>query len=382
MTVAVEAQLALYSAVAQSRQLTFRFGVSQFLPTSALTASAPFGYTDSGSHVIVQPGEVYVRLFSSDGSGNTYGTVLVHALRVQMHAQPRNLVGASLTRSDGPQPGELQLTTLQSSAADVPSGHFRLLLVNSAFGLPTATVSANGNVPLLDVEPGGMATIDHVLIEPHAHEQVLMLGFRSSDAVTGATTSGLLVDLSTLCDQAAYAVVFTGTAEFTDSYDPMVMQVDGNADKCSLPTVAVDTGASAPLAFVNAHPSGCPVIFEWGASVLTLSRRTRLLAFGDHELTDAPLGDLYVRLVLGEPPYEPLSEPMRVTVAPQPRNLLVAFAAREALCARPWALRVCRLACCPRGPRGAGLAPRCIASTTTASGMTVAPGMRRSCSSR
>ena len=107
------------------------------------------------------------------------------------------------------------------------------------------------------------------------------------------------------------------------------MQVDGNADKCSLPTVAVDTGASAPLAFVNAHPSGCPVIFEWGASVLTLSRRTRLLAFGDHELTDAPLGDLYVRLVLGEPPYEPLSEPMRVTVAPQPRNLFVAFAGPE-----------------------------------------------------
>ena len=94
-----------------------------------------------------------------------------------------------------------------------------------------------------------MATIDHVLIEPHAHEQVLMLGFRSSDAVTGATTSACWSTSTSATKRRTRS--FTGTAEFTDSYDPMVMQVDGNA--FVLPAVAV-TGASAPLAFVNAHP--------------------------------------------------------------------------------------------------------------------------------
>ena len=89
-----------------------------------------------------------------------------------------------------------------------------------------------------------------------------MLGFRSSDAVTGATTSGLLVDLSTLCDQAAYAVVFTGTAEFTDSYDPMVMQVDGNADKCSLPTVTGCTNWACGAGPLCGGPPHVPLLRE------------------------------------------------------------------------------------------------------------------------
>ena len=105
----------------------------------------------------------------------------------------------------------------------MPPDHFRLLFVHSALGLPPANLTVNDDIEVLRVLPGTVRAIDHPRIAPHEAGQLLKLSLTTSSA----TSTAIMIDLSVLCDGAAYASILVGTPETTDNHDPMLIRVDG-----------------------------------------------------------------------------------------------------------------------------------------------------------
>ena len=236
-----------------------------------------------------------------------------------MHSQTRNIVGASAGAD-----GQLRLDTLQPSAdeeAQVPPSHFRLLFVHAALSLPGARIVANDDIDLMTVAPGSFAALDHPLIAPHQSGQLLKISFLMA-GVTASTH--MLVDLSTLCDGAAYAFALVGTLDQSDTFDPTLLRVDGTPTACSLPSSVVDLGESSALSMLHAEPTAARAQFEWGATLLSLNYNSVALSFGESVTTDVATGDVFIRLRSPVAPYAPLSPIMQVSVRPQARNALLA----------------------------------------------------------
>ena len=105
-----------------------------------------------------------------------------------------------------------------------------------------------------------------------------------------------------------------------------VHQVDGTSTACSLPSAAVNAGESSSLTVINMEPRVAAVRFEWGQTLLSLTRRSVALQFRSATVTDVPVGDLFVRLLSPNPPNEPLTPIIVLTVHRQARNVVVARA--------------------------------------------------------
>jgi len=310
-----DAELSLYNAVPDetSRSFVFGIGVSQFLPRANLADSDQLAYKQADVKNIQQPGEIYVRLF--DLSGKT----VVNALRVAMHAQRRNFVGVSKDANGAFQLEALQPAELTATGTAVPPQHFRLLFVHSALGLPMANLTANDDIRLLEVPPGTVRAIDHPLIAPHEAGQLLKLSLSTSSS----TSTSILVDLSELCDGAAYASILVGTPDQADLYDPTLMRVDGTRSRCSLPPTPVHSGNTSTLTMVNLQPSDGRVVFNWGPSVLMLQKFSIPLIFGQSAVTEVPHGKLFMRLLRDELDLEQLVPPAAYMIVPQQRNIMV-----------------------------------------------------------
>lgn len=183
-------------------------------------------------------------------------------------------------------------------------------------------MTANDDIELTSVTAGGHGHLDHPLLPPHQAGRILKVSF----LVPGQPACSALIDLSTLCDGAAYALVLVGTADRLDAYDPLLVQVGGTATVCSLSSAALHSGESSSLALLNMAPHATSVRFEWGETLLSLTRQSVPLPFRASSVTDVPTGDLFVRLLRPEPPYEPLTPITAVTIHAQARNALVARA--------------------------------------------------------
>ena len=53
---------------------------------------------------------------------------------------------------------------------------------------------------------------------------------------------------------------------------------------------------TSSLLFINLHPSGDRVIFNWGGSVLQMTKSTMTLGYKEQVFTEVPVGELFVRL--------------------------------------------------------------------------------------
>ena len=310
----IEAELALYNAVSTPSSYLFAFGVSPFLPYAALSKSASLAYQSRVSYNTRQPGEVWLKVIDS-----STGQVRVLSQRVVVHAQARNVIGVSLSGND-----ELRISQLQprtDSASVVAPSHFRMIFAHASLSMPPATILANDDVELLTVPPGGYASMDHPLLPPNQAGQLLKVSF----AMPGVSASThVLLDLSTLCDGAAYAMVLVGTLSHVDAYDATVMQVGGTDTACQLPSSVVSSGASSSLALINAAAVPQRVRFQWGKTLLSLNYQSVPLAFGAAATTDVGVGEIFVRLRRPDPPYEPLSPISTVRIQRQSRNVLLA----------------------------------------------------------
>jgi len=242
---------------------------------------------------------------------------------VQMHPQGRNFVAVSLDES-----GALRLEALQSSAdggageqsedaRPVPPGHFRLLFVHLALGLPAANVTAQDGISMLNLPVGAARSFDHMLTRQQFSVTV-SAGYDGRASV--------VIDPSVLCADAAYAFVLVGTREPQDLYDPVLLRVDGTQSECSLPPDSESAdGDISSLVLVNLQPDAMRVVFNWGPSILTMMRRSTALAFGEHFAADALAGPLYVRILDDTPAGTALLPPIEVPVRPQARNVVVAL---------------------------------------------------------
>ena len=312
------AEVAFFNTVASGASFTFAFGLSPFLPYGELQTTDALAMQESAVSFATQPGEIYVKALDGDT-----GDVLVLSERVPIHAQRRNLIGVSLTAS-----GDFRLDLLQAenathATAEVAPDHFRLVFAHAALTLPAASVRANDDIDLVVVPAGGHAFLDHPRIPPHQAGRILKLTFQ----MAGQADVSTLIDLSTLCDGAAYGVVLVGTLDQLDAFDPLLVQVGGTATSCSLSTAHVELGTSSSLAMANLAPSADHAVrFEFGTTLLSLNRMSVSLAFRGAAVTDVPVGDLFVRLLKPDPPYEPLTPIVAVTIHPQARNALVARA--------------------------------------------------------
>ena len=145
-----DAELAAYNAAPREARYVLGFGLSRFLPFGALVLSRALGYQQAASFAAVrQMSDVYVTVFDEAGPA---GTVLLYPSKHLVHAQKRNLLGVETGEPDG----ALTLRSLQSAAADgqpddVLPGHFRLLFVHLAVGLPAMELYANDDVLLTTV---------------------------------------------------------------------------------------------------------------------------------------------------------------------------------------------------------------------------------------
>ena len=238
-------ELALYNAVPSSTPLIFGFGVSPFLPLSQLRISEALSWKQKLLYEVAHPGEIYVKAFSAintaaAGAAAAYGpgSVLVNAVQVTMNAQPRNIVGAAMNDGGTARLDVLQAATNQTIAAD----HFRLIFVHSANGYGAVSVHARDDTPLMQISPGESQSFDNSLIAPHAAGQLVKITFQTSPSASTSISASILIDLSTLCDGAAYTLTFVGTANRLDSFDPQVVKVDGSAAECSLSTAPVLAG--------------------------------------------------------------------------------------------------------------------------------------------
>ncbi len=316
-----EAELTIYNAMPEARNFVFGFGLSQFLPRSGLNQSTPLGYREVFMSRIRQPGDVYARVFDADTGQDLAGTI-----RVLMHPQRRNIIGASLGVNGSLVLDSLQSTVLphakaEASTTAVPAGHFRMLFVHAASGLPQMSVTIDDDIDLLTLAPGEMCSLDYELIAPHTSGQLVKFA-ATSDAGESASN---LVDLSTLCEGAAYVHLLGGTPSGDDEYDPLLMRVDGTGTACTLPPSPVVEDDTAPLVLINLHPSGRRVIFNYGRSLLQMTKSTRILGYGERVLTEVPVGELYIRLREETSPYAQLVPPSLVTIRAQARNVMVAL---------------------------------------------------------
>lgn len=316
-TMKFTAEVAFYNTVATPNRYLFAFGLSPFLPYGTVSRSLPLEWTGSWAGNATQPGELWVKVVDT-----TTGAVRVLSQRVPLNAQSRNVIGISLA-DDGT---SIRLDTLQAendtyTAPPVASGHFRLIFAHAALTLPPATIYANDDLELVGVPAGGQGILDHPLLPPHQAGRILKFSF----VMAGQRAVSALIDLSTLCDGAAYALVVVGTANRLDAYDPVLMQVDGTPIACSLSSASVASGKSASLALLSMAPmAGTTARFEFGTTLLSLDRRTVPLAFGDATVTDVPIGDFFMRLLQPDPPFAPLTPVMAVSVAAQSRNVVIA----------------------------------------------------------
>jgi hypothetical protein len=310
-------QLSLYNAVPSST-VVFGSGVSPFLPRDELRASTPLSFKQTDIFEISQPGEIYVRLFDANFEGT-----LVPSLRVNMHAQSRNLVGVSRDPD-----GALQLTSLQTSvdaASNVPDSHFRLLFSSALLGVDEATATFDDTLPFFVFPAGGLRTYDHSLFAEHERGNILKVSMRGVAAAPPADVSAAIqIVLSTMCDGAAYAILLVGTLS-----DPELMPVAGAADSCEGTAAALDVAESAPLVLVNLQPAAA-VQLAWGDSCIKMKRKSVPLAFGQtqHAEVLATQGGLFMRLrqAGAVPPYTWLTAPARLSVATQARNAAVVMA--------------------------------------------------------
>ena len=308
------AEVAFYNTVATAQKFTFAFGLSPFLPYSSLGTSDALAWTDKSATTATQPGELWVKVVQA-GSGN----VRVLSQRVPFNVQQRNLIGVSLS----PDGTSVQLDLLQADSSAVAPSHFRLIFAHAALTLPEATIYGNDDLELMTVPAGAQGSLDHPLLPPHQAGRLLKLSFRMSDQASYSS----LIDLSTLCDGAAYAIVLVGTLDRLDAYDPVLVQVGGTPSACSLSTAAVSSGASASLALVSMAPQpGASARFEFGGTLLSLNRRSVPLPFRASTVTDVPVGDFFMRLLEPDPPYKPLTSVLALTIHPQSRNVMVARA--------------------------------------------------------
>jgi hypothetical protein len=313
------AELTIYNTVASSQQgaFIFAFGLSPFLPYDALQTSVGLAWTEKVTYTATQPGEIYVKAVDA-----ATGSVRVLSQRVPLSSQRRNLMGIYLDSDGSYKLDLLQASDATHTASAVASGHFRLLFSHAALTLPSATITANDDLELASVAPGGRAHLDHPLLPPHQAGRLLKISF----LVSGGEEYSALIDLSTLCDGAAYALVLVGTLDRLDSFDPILTQVGGTATECSLSAESVHAGTSSSLALTNMASRDEEVRFEWGSTLLSLTRQSVPLGFRESVVTDVPVGDLFVRLLRPDPPYEPLTSIITVDVHEQARNALIAHA--------------------------------------------------------
>ena len=314
------AEVAFYNSVATGQSFIFAVGMSPFLPYSALQTSRPLSFTQRGIGMSTQPGELWVKVVDAQTSD-----VLVLSQRVPINRQRRNLIGVSL----GSCATCFVLDLLQAdnethTAAPVPPAHFRLIFAHAALTMPAATVVANDDIQLLTVSPGSRGQLDHPRLPPHQAGRLLKVTFDTGGHSSNKYST--LIDVSTLCEGAAYAFVLMGTLDRLDLYDPLLVQVDGTSTACSLPTAAVNAGHSSSLTVINMEPHAAAVRFEWGQTLLSLTRRSVALQFRSATVTDVPVGDLFVRLLMPDPPNQPLTPIIVVTVHRQARNVVIARA--------------------------------------------------------
>ena len=309
------AEVAFFNTVASGASFTFAFGLSPFLPYGELQTTDALAMQESAVSFATQPGEIYVKALDGDT-----GDVLVLSERVPIHAQRRNLIGVSLTAS-----GDFRLDLLQAenathATAEVAPDHFRLVFAHAALTLPAASVRANDDIDLVVVPAGGHAFLDHPRIPPHQAGRILKLTFQ----MAGQADVSTLIDLSTLCDGAAYGVVLVGTLDQLDAFDPLLVQVGGTATSCSLSTAHVELGTSSSLAMANLAPSADHAVrFEFGTTLLSLNRMSVSLAFRGAAVADVPSATSS-SASSPDPPHEPLTPIVAVTIHPQARNALVA----------------------------------------------------------
>ena len=314
------AEVAFYNTVAGTGSLVFAYGLSPFLPYTALQTSQSLSWTQRGLGSSTQPGELWVKVVDA-----VTGGVVVLSQRVPIVAQRRNLVGVSL----GACATCLQIDLLQAdnethTAPPVELNHFRLIFAHAALTLPGASVIANDDITLMNVAPGARGYLDHPLLPPHQSGRLLKISFDTGGH--SSNTFSTMIDISALCDGAAYGVVLMGTLDRLDLYDPILVTVGGTSTACSLSTASVDAGTTSSLAMMNAAAHSVSVRFEWGQTLLALTRRSVALPFGGHDVTDVPVGSLFVRLLHPLPPYEPLTPIMVVHIHHQSRNAIVASA--------------------------------------------------------
>ena len=306
-----DAELSVYNAVPNTT-LVSAFGVSPFMPRARLTRTGNLLYMGVGVRTVRQPGELWVAVESTTGSS------LISMHRLMVHTQRRNVMGVMSSVSGG-----LRIERMQQSAAPeaaISPFHFRLLFSHAALSMPNATVVANDDIELMSVAVGSFAAFDHPLVAPHQAAQLLKLSF----IMPGITASThIRIDLSTLCEGAAYAIVLVGTLSHLDLFDPVLMRIDGTSSACSLPASVVDAGASSSLAMLNVEPSTEAVRIEWGPSLLALNYRTAVLGFGAVTIADVAVGNIFARVLSTQPPYVPLSPIYCVTIHNQARNVLL-----------------------------------------------------------
>lgn len=323
-----EAEVAAYNAAASTANVVMGFGLSLFQPFSSLVLSPPLGYQGTASFAAVkQTTDLYITLF--DSGGPVGGNVILYPQRRALHPQKRNLLGVStriegaVTQIDGSS-SDLEIRALEQDASPIAAFHFRLLFVHLAADLPAMHVYANDDVFLATVQPGAVAALDHIRVAPHAPGKIVKLQFLSDD---GGTTAAQSFDLSTRCDTSAYALIFAGTILRTDEYDPLVFGVAGAAQQCVLSSGPTAAGASTKLLLVNGAPSASVLpMFQWGASLLTLSFDSGAMAHGGTSLIDLPTGTTYVRLVGRDPPHAPLTAPLALPLQSQSLNVVMAVA--------------------------------------------------------
>ena len=314
------AEVAFYNTVATGQSLTFAFGLSPFLPYSSLVTSLPLAWTQRDQGLAMQPGELWVKVVDAATGG-----VIVLSQRVPINLQRRNLVGVSL----GSCPTCYILDMLQAdnethTAPPVAPNHFRLLFSHAALTMPAAAIAANDDIQLFDVAPGSRRHLDHPLLPPHQSGRILKISFDTGGH--SSNTYSTLIDLSTLCDGAAYAVVLMGTLDRLDVYDPLLVRVGGTSTTCTLSDASNNAGESSSMTMLNVAPQSASVRFEWGRTLLSLTRRSVALPFRGSTVSDVPVGELFVRLLKPDPPNEPLTPILVVNTHSQARNAILAYA--------------------------------------------------------
>ena len=71
---------------------------------------------------------------------------------------------------------------------------------------------------------------------------------------------------------------------------------------------------------INMEPHASPIRFQWGRTLLSLTRSSVTLPFRAATVTDVAVGELFVRLIRPDPPYEPLTPILKVR-RHQPRRI-------------------------------------------------------------